>query len=416
MRHGTAFIALVILSGALTITSPLASGFYVRSNSTTAMITSFAGSGAYGFDPTGQFYNPATLADLDGAQAAIDLRGFIPNAEADVDSATAPDGSDITFLGNSGDLTSPAAAPAGFASLEVADDLVFGLSVTSPFVAKLESDSVWAGQYQLLKTDFLTVNGQISAAYRVTDWLAVGGGFNVQYFDLDASNLQDFATPFGTITSPGTLKGNDTGLGFNAGVRLDPHEDVRIGLSYRSRIKHEFQGTASADSPFIPTQGASFALVTPDMATLSLAYDVDEDLMLLADVGWTNWSVFQGFTISFDSPLQPDAVRAVDFRDTWHGALGFRYKIDEGFTVGSGALFDQSASAGGNNTLSPDGHRLQFSAGLNKSILDNLSINLAASQLIVMRTGIDVANAGGTFKGDFHANVTVLGMNVVMTW
>ncbi len=414
LRAGTA--TAVVLAATLSATSSLAAGFYVRSNSTTAMITNFAGSGSYGYDPSNQFYNPATLSDLPGWQVMFDLRGFLPNAEIEVDSATAPDGSDISSLGNSGELTSAAVAPAGYASFQVADDLVMGLSVSSPFVAILDSDPVWAGQYQLLSTDFVTFNGQISAAYRVTDWLAVGGGVNVQYFDFKASNLQDFPTPFGTITSPGTLKGDDTALGFNFGVRIDPHEDVRVGVSYRSRIKHSFQGTASADDPAIPSQGASFALTTPDMATLSVSYDVDEDLTLLADVGWTNWSAFQGFTVRFESPFQPDAVRRVEFRDTWHGALGFRYEIDEGFTVGSGALFDQSAATGGNNTLSPDGHRVEFGAGLNKTITDNISVNLAANHLIVMRSDIDVANAGGTLKGDFHANVTAIGMNVVMKW
>src|SRR3546814_6420118 len=74
---------------------------------------------------------------------------------------------------------------------------------------------------------------------------------------------------------------------------LQPTEDTRIGLSYRSKIKHTARGDTKIDG-YAPGQSLSYdakaSVTLPDTLIMSVMHRLNERWELLADVSWTGWS------------------------------------------------------------------------------------------------------------------------------
>ena len=63
---------------------------------------------------------------------------------------------------------------------DASPDLKFGLALTAPFGLQTQYDSDWIGRYQAIRSDIATININPNVAYRVSDWLSVGGGPAIQ--------------------------------------------------------------------------------------------------------------------------------------------------------------------------------------------------------------------------------------------
>ena len=99
-----------------------------------------------------------------------------------------------------------------------------------------------------------TVNINPALAWRPTDWLSLGVGFQAQYADGELTNAIDFGTIGASpqVGIPGAvpggqdgfarLEGNDWAYGWNAGVLVEPIKGTRLGVAYRSEIDHELDG------------------------------------------------------------------------------------------------------------------------------------------------------------------------------
>ena len=49
----------------------------------------------------------------------------------------------------------------------------------------LEYEDDWSGRYYVQKVELLTLGAGINGAYRITDWLSIGGGPFVLYSELE---------------------------------------------------------------------------------------------------------------------------------------------------------------------------------------------------------------------------------------
>ena len=97
----------------------------------------------------------------------------------------------------------------------------------------------WSGRYYTQKVELLTLGAGINGAYRVNDWLSVGGGPFALYGDLEErvalNNL--------VVGQDGRLKFEDDELGFGgmAGLMLEPIQGTRVGVTYISPVKLDFK-------------------------------------------------------------------------------------------------------------------------------------------------------------------------------
>jgi len=90
-----------------------------------------------------------------------------------------------------------------------------------------------------------------------------------------ASNTVSFGP-----TAPGYLVGDDWGVGFTAGVLIEPTESTTIGVGYRSRSKHEVKGRAGAQFPGVPVESSKFDFTSPDVLTASVSHKLNDYIAL----------------------------------------------------------------------------------------------------------------------------------------
>jgi len=62
----------------------------------------------------------------------------------------------------------------------------------------------------------------------------------------------------------------------------------------------------------------------------------------MGNLGWQNWSEFGQVGVSLDSSTSRSTTVNADFEDTWHMALGARYRVNPLWSVSAGVAYDSS--------------------------------------------------------------------------
>lgn len=126
----------------------------------------------------------------------------------------------------------------------------WGASVTSNYGLATEFNNNYpAGEYGG-KTDLTTLNLNLSGAYRLNDNWSFGLGFDAVYADAKIerySGEQTAALPKNS-NKIASLKGDEWGYGWNAGILYELDKNNRWGLTYRSEVKIDFDGDYKAAS------------------------------------------------------------------------------------------------------------------------------------------------------------------------
>jgi long-chain fatty acid transport protein len=161
----------------------LGSGFQLRENSASALGNAFASGAVSTEDPSVIANNPAGMVGLSGNQLSGDLSIIIPSAVFSGTGVTAA--KQPISGGNGGNAGSAQPVPAAYGFYDASSDLKLGLAVTAPFGLKGQYRSDWVGRYQAIKSDIEIININPNIAYRISDWLSVGGGPAIQYADAE---------------------------------------------------------------------------------------------------------------------------------------------------------------------------------------------------------------------------------------
>ncbi|MEO1161807.1 MAG: outer membrane protein transport protein, partial [Pseudomonadota bacterium] len=318
----------------------LAGGFYAPYQSGTANATALAGATAGTGDASGLFFNPAANAGFDQHEIFVDLKGFFPEVRLDATTSTTgaggipPPFQTVTGNNRTRSLASDQFAPNVYISLPVWEDVNFGFTVTSPYAARLDASDNWAGRHHIISTEITTINVNASLAWQATDWLAIGAGLAVQYFDGEFER-REYAPvfvppglPFLGDIGTGFLEGDDIEIGFTAGLVLTPMDGTRIGIAYRSAFEHDFNGRAGNTGnlgfgapPAAVT--AQYELNMPQIISVGLQQAITERFTFLAEAQWIDFSTFTGFDIALGGPPFRD-VRPQNWDDSYILAAGLR--------------------------------------------------------------------------------------------
>jgi long-chain fatty acid transport protein len=389
----------IMLASALTGVGPaVAGGFYLQEQSPKEIGRAFSGGAAAADDPSTIFFNPAGMTELEGVQ--ISTGGtllFIDSAQADQGSARTVAGQTGTVPIGGGDGGNPfhrvVPIPSFYASARIGDSpLWVGLGVSAPFGLKLHYHPDFFGRYDSVASEFQTYNIQPSAAVRLSDAFAVGGGIDVQYAKVDLTN----ALPNLSSSDPDgqySVSGDDISVGWNLGI-LAKAGPARFGLHYRSRIKHQLTGNQNlsglvgALSAGNGTQDVMAPVPLPDIVTASAALTVRPGTRLLATGRYYNWSVFQRLEIILETggPLRKE----LRYKDSWSIALGAEHDFSDRLTLRAGAMFDKTPTNPDYlSTRVPDGDRTWASLGATYDLTDHLSINLSYAHVFIKEQLMD---------------------------
>jgi long-chain fatty acid transport protein len=355
-----------------------AAGFYLQEQSASGLGNAFAGSGAQPRDASVIFFNPAGMTYLEGGNANLGVHVLVPKSSISDEGTTLPAGAPGS-TGDGGNPYSVTPIPNAYISQQVTDQLWLGLGISAPFGLSGEFDDGWFGRYDSTETHLTTIDVTPSVAFKVNNWLSVGGGLIIQHADAELKN-----NIFVTTEGEQTLKGNDTSVGFKAGVLVEPMKGTRLGLDYRSEIKHTLEGrliiegSGGGDANIVGR--ADLAL--PSIATFSAAQDVNDRLTVMGSVTHFGWDSFDEIQVQNILNANVGAPIVQDYQNTWAYSVGFDYKLDDQWTVRAGYQYDETPTTDEFRTSrTPDGDRHWFSGGTTYKLNDQWSFDLSGTYI-----------------------------------
>ncbi len=266
-------------------------------------------------DPSAIFFNPAGLVQLPGLQVMGGVSFIVPTTE--IVTQSGPFRNNNTFLESQVSLV-----PHFFATYKLTDRVWLGLGLNSPFGLGIKYNNTWPGRFNLIKADIQTLNINPTVAVKITDYLSVGAGVDIMYFNFDLKRA--LLLPFlGEQTLH--LAADTWGFGFNVGVLWKPRNDLSIGVSYRSQISQQLTGPAQVQPYYPLNTTASGGIILPDQVFAGIMVRPTEKVSVEAGVIWTRWSLFQNFNVKFDNALGFSSERK-SWHNTWRGQVGVEYR------------------------------------------------------------------------------------------
>jgi len=378
-----------------------AGGFAILDQSIEGIGRASAGEGAFVHDSSVVFSNPAGMTDLDRPEILVGTHIIRVEAHVKSKSSTLSSpliGGTVGTGGGNGDPLGTDAIPVVSASAPVWKDRVWlGFALNVPFGLQSEYSEGWAGRYDSTKSELLTMNFQPSAAVRVTDWLSLGIGLDVQYADATLENMLPnvasgvFPTPDGKLK----VEGDDWSAGYNLGLLVEvPQSKTRIGFHYRSEMKHELDGNVvfSGLTGLLAGQNGKISakadLDLPEIFTLSVSQPVTEKWTVMATYRFIGWDSFGEIRVKMGDGQVLSSKENYD--DSMTLALGTEYAVNDEWNVRTGFQFDQSPTRGGfRSTRVPDGDRFWITLGTTYRVKNWLELQASWAHLFFRDEDID---------------------------
>lgn len=402
-----------------------AAGFQLLEQNASGIGNAYAGSAAVAENASTIFFNPAGMTQLKDREVSAGLSIVRPTFKFKNDGSSV---GTLANAGNGGDAGSWAFLPNAYMSWALTKDLYLGIGFGAPFGLMTEYNNPWVGGAHALKFDIKTYNINPSIAWRVNEKVSLGAGINYQRMEVEYARLVSssaLAPALGLTTA--TLSASDNSWGWNVGALFTLSPATKVGVSYRSKIKHELEGRLQPSGPAAPaigTRSATADVELPDSFILSVAQNLNDKWEMLGDISWTGWSSIPAVNIVPSS----GAVEKLDtqFRDTWRYALGANYRYTDNVKLKFGIAYDQTPVASAQHRLVslPDNNRTWFSTGAQIKLDKDAKLDLGVAYLFVpesrinnnLSTPANPTTDKGYVKGVYDARVWIFGAQYSMAF
>ncbi|MFN3700862.1 MAG: OmpP1/FadL family transporter [Alphaproteobacteria bacterium] len=417
MRTASRFLllsGLSVLAVSSFANSVSAAGFYIQEQSVSGLGNAFAGSAAQPRDASVLFFNPAGMTHLEGGNANLGVHVLIPRAKMKDTGTTLPAGAPASS-GDGGNPYDPTPVPNAYITQQMTDYLWLGFGISAPFGLGSEYNNGWFGRYDSTKTELKTIDFAPSIAVKPHEQLSVGASLIVQYADAKLQN-----NIFGATEGLQTLDGDSIAYGWKLGVLAEPVIGTRIGIDYRSKMTQKLEGRLKIEGTGVPALTTDIVgkadLKLPDIATFSVAHDLNDRWTLMGSATWFGWSAFNRIDVKNQAGTTLSTIPQ-GYQNTWAFSAGFDYKASESWTLRAGYQFDETPTVDEFRTSrTPDGDRHWFSGGATYTLNDRWSFDFAATYINVadekinLRRNID-ANPS-QFRADTEGYVAILAAGV----
>lgn len=445
MQHAWLVVAMAIAAGT-SGSRAYASGFQLIEQNGSGLGNAFSGQAAAAEDASTVFFNPAGLTRIPGLQVVGALHLIGTSADFK-NGGTTPATLQPTLGGTGGGAGGVAFVPNGYVSYEALPGMIWaGIGVNVPFGLKTEWDSDWMGRFHAIKSEVKTININPTVAWKALPWLSVGAGANYQWIDAELTNSVNYsAIAFGVGGAPalaalaaagcGTLVGGCEGLGkvkgdawtwgWNVGAMFEAPTQTRVGVSYRSRVKHRIEGDATFGNrpallaPGLPNGPIRTTVELPDTFSVAVSQQVTPPLQLLADFTWTGWSTIEDLSI-FRSSGAPLTSTPLEFDDSWRIGLGANYQATEMLKLRLGLAYDKTPVKDEFRTPRlPDEDRTWLAGGVQWAFSKAAAIDVGVAYLFISDASSNLPNidpsppAGfaavprGNLRGDYEGNAWI---------
>lgn len=349
----SASIALVLASWGAPVAasgwSPL--GAYAPNAAGLGM--AYAGSTAIADDPSAVASNPAAMTQLTGTQWSLGGQQVSMRFQPDIAGVS------------SANTTNPMNLPYFYASRAMSSQWSLGLAVNSPYAVDSEYANTWPGAASATRTRLISRNINTAVAYKVSDALSLGAGVNYQSVDLQWDNT-------GT-----QYRGDGSGTGWNVGALFNLASYMRLGVAYRSSIRHKLEGAAEQ-------------LTTPDNLTFSVWQRYSDQWQAGGEMAYTRWSqVGQLGTLQTNLAL----------RDSWRFAWGAAYQHNDRWMSRFGVAVERSPYQDDTRSVRwPDQHAVWLTLGARYQLSSVGAVDAGFAYRLPSRAAVSQPSVSGDYR------------------
>ena len=227
-----------------------------------------------------------------------------------------------------------------------------------------------------------------------------------------------------------------TSLRCNTGIKIDVSDKSRLGIAYRSAIKHNVSG--NTDYTLHPvlqgfadgaTTGTGFQILQdrtleataemPETFSVSFVSDLNAKWTVLADWTWTGWSSLDTVTIVQAGGVPGrEPTLDLEYANTNRYSVGVNYHHNNKLVYRGGLAYDETPVRSAEQTPAriPDNDKTWLSLGVGYAPAPSWSFDIGYSHLFLSDTNID--NTGGasasntTLTGSYESSVDILSAQV----
>ncbi|BCB06594.1 outer membrane protein [Vreelandella venusta] len=384
-----------------------AGGYQINEQSVSGQGYGHAGRSSNVHDATIVYGNPAGMSFLDRAQ--ITVGGTFLSVNSDISNVRASQSSPA-FLqatggatdtlpvtgSNDGDMVPGTLVPFAFYAHPVNEQLAFGFGVYAPFGSKTEYENNFQGRNQGNYTEVKVMTAQPTVSYRFNEQWSVGAGLTYNRVEGELRRQVPVATPMGLSEVDSRVEGDDEAWGYNLGVIYQPVPETTLGLTYRSEVDFNLEGSFAANSPVLDQLGigtvtdtAALDLTTPETVNFSLTQQMTDKLKLMFGASWARWS-------RFDQILVTGTQRGVitneqqNYSNAWAFSTGGEYQLTPTLALRAGVALDFTPTQDATRSVRiPSDDRRIFSIGAGWSPTPDLTLDVAYSYLTERSTHVD---------------------------
>lgn len=341
-------------------------------------------------NPSAIHYNPAGITQLAGHQVSLGAN-FLTVDDTFTSAATGieyDNESELHVLPQLYYTFTPRELP-----------LSFGLGVYAPFGLGME----WPDEVQFRQLSiegdlkYLTANPVV--AWQINEQLSLGAGVMFNYGD---ATLRRGLLPPGAAT-PGTqveFDGDDTGIGFNVGLRWQLNERHAFGVAYRAENQLDFEGSSTANFPTTTTRGASAEFQFPQIITVGYSFRPTSRWNLEVNVDWTDWESLNTVEFQFDDGST--VADPYNWESSFMIMAGASYTFGANWTVSGGYTFSEnSVPDEWFKPGIPDSDRHIFNVGVSK-LYDHLVLAAALQYAYGPGRTVNNSGAGALANGEYE--------------
>ncbi len=357
-------------------------------------------------NPSAIYYNPAGITQLEGTRVLVGTYGIHLNSRADLESDGDPFDS----------VYDAQVVPQVFATWQPKNlPLTFGVGFYAPFGLALDWDDDVAFRTLARKGSlrYLTINPVV--AWKINESLSVAGGVTVNYAKVALEQ---------GVFAPGDkfrFEGDDVALGFNLGIRWQPHQMHAFGATYRSATRMEFQGHSELRTDdltvpfevfpgfFVPVnvpgidrrESARTNFEFPQSVTVGYSFRPTPDWNFEINVDWTDWDSLN--TLVLKQRRSGEVALPFNWESSFIYAFGVTRRFGT-YHVSAGYLFSENSVPNESfNPSVPDSDRHVFSVGFGRK-LERYTWDIAYQYAYGPRRNIDQGTAAdGFYRFESHA-------------
>lgn len=352
----------------------MANGLAVNEQSASGMGTSFAGRSSSAIDASTVFGNPAGMSRLNRAEVSVGAAAIWP--ETDIETSS-PNGFNYT---NKGDIAPDAVVPFAYYVRPLNDKWHFGLGLYVPFGVISDYEKSFQGRDHGLYSKVQVTTLQPTVSYRINDRVAVGFGPTIN--KIDGKLTSNPTANLGRPDSYVRIKGDDIGYGYNLGILVDVTERLSWGVSYRSKVDYELEGTISFSGfpdgfGYEGQHDGTVDITMPESFDTSITYQANDKWTIYAGSVWTRWSRLKELEVVHKGP-QPDPLEPLNWQNSWSHAIGVAYQVTPSVVLRSGFALDASPTSNEHRTVRiPVSNRKIYSLGLGWDIDQDWTLDVA---------------------------------------